>query len=350
MNLSQIKQNAAKDTKKAKTTDELEDVRVKYLGRKGAVAELFSGLVKLKGEKRKKMGKELNQLKGDIENEIVNREKDLQAEHLSRFAEKEKLDVTLPGTVLPEGHLHITTHAIEETMRIFSQLGFRRMRYPEIDWDYYAFETLNMPKEHAARDEWETFFIDAQVDSKMGKQVLIPHTSNGQVREMERRRPPIRIINIAKCYRRQSDVSHTPMFHQVEGLLIDKDVSVTHLKGTLDYFARAFFGPNRKTRLRPFHFRFTEPSFEVDVSCGICGGTGINDNQKCKVCKSGWHELGGAGMVNPNVLRSGKLDPKVWKGFAFGWGIERTYMMKEGLRIADLRTFYNNDLSFLEQF
>lgn len=340
-----IKQQAIEEINQIKGLDDLEEVRVKYLGRKGIVAKLFSDLPKLKGEKRAKRGQELNALKQEIAKALEEWENEFQQTALEKIAQAEKLDVTLPGTRPPQGHLHITTRAINEITQILAQIGFQRMRYPEIDWDWYAFESLNMPQGHAARDEWETFFIDAPIQSKLGKLVLTPHTSNGQVREMERRKPPIRMTNIAKCYRRQSDVSHTPMFHQFEGLLIDRNVSVTHLKGTLDYFARAFFGPNRKTRLRPFHFRFTEPSFEVDISCGICEG-----KKSCKLCKSGWLELGGAGMVHPNVLKAGKLDPKQWSGFAFGWGVERTYMMKAGLKIGDLRTVYNNDLHFLKQF
>ncbi len=219
-----------------------------------------------------------------------------------------------------------------------------------MDWDYYAFESLNMPPDHPARDEWETFFMDAPV-SEMGKMVLTPHTSNSQVRELERGEFPVRMINIAKCYRRQSDATHVPMFHQFEGLYVDKNVSITHLRGVLDYFAKSFFGADRKTRLRPFHFRFTEPSFEIDISCGVCGGSGIGaDKQKCKICKRGWLELGGAGMVHPNVLKAAKVDPKKYSGFAFGWGVERTYLMKEGMQIDDLRALYKNDLRFLKQF
>ena len=219
------------------------------------------------------------------------------------------------------------------------------MRYPEVDWDWYAFESLNMPASHPARDDWETFIVDAPEHPKLGKIVLTPHTSNGQVREMERLgHPPIRMVNIAKCYRRQSDVSHTPMFHQFEGLVIDENINITHLKGTIDYFVKQFFGPNRKSRLRPYHFQFTEPSFEVDVTCDICLGKG------CKLCKEGWLELGGAGMVHPNVLKAGKIDSEKYTGFAFGWGVERTYMMKSGLKIPDLRLLYSNDIRFLNQF
>lgn len=339
---------ALKEIERIDSAPGLEEVRIKYLGRKGVVAGLFAELTKLKGEERARKGQELNALKKDIITALQQRAKELESAALGELAEQEKLDVTLPGTRPALGHLHITTQAIEEITRIFAQLGFYRCRYPEVDWDYYAFESLNMPKGHPARDEWETFFIDAPVHLKWGKMVLTPHTSNGQVREMERRKPPIRMINIAKCYRRQSDVTHSPMFHQFEGLMIDKNVSVTQLKGTLDYFARAYYGEGRRTRLRPFHFRFTEPSFEIDISCALCDGTGKIDGERCRVCKSGWLELGGAGMVHPNVLKAGGVDPRQYNGFACGWGIERMLMMKE--KLGDIRSFYTADLHFLEQF
>jgi phenylalanyl-tRNA synthetase alpha chain len=179
---------------------------------------------------------------------------------------------------------------------------------------------------------------------KFQNMVLTPHTSNGQVREMEKGVLPIRMINIAKCYRRQIDISHVPMFHQFEGLYIDKNISIGHLKGVLDYFAQQFFGKERKTRIRPFHFQFTEPSFEVDISCGICNGTG------CKLCKEGWLELGGAGMVHPNVLKAGNIDTDRYNGFAFGWGVERSFMMKSGTSLDDVRLINSNDVRFLEQF
>ena len=200
-----------------------------------------------------------------------------------------------------------------------------------------------MYKNYPARDEWETFFIKASPDPKYGSQVLTPHTSNGQVREMQRvKKPPIRMINIARCYRRQIDVSHTPIFHQFEGLLIDKNVSIPDLKGTFNFFTQNFFGPDRVTRLRPHHFRFTEPSFEVDITCDVCDGRG------CRMCKSGWLELGGAGMVHPKVLKSGGIDAQIYSGFAFGWGIERTIAMKTNTD--DIRLLYQNDIRFLEQF
>jgi phenylalanyl-tRNA synthetase alpha chain len=265
------------------------------------------------------------------------------------------IDLTIPGTKPAVGHLHIVTQAIEDITHIFERIGFTRVRHPEVDWDWYPFESLNMPPHHPARDEWETFFVQypGKPGSDLHKQkiVMTPHTSNGQVREMEKGKLPIRMINIAKCYRRQIDVSHTPMFHQFEGLYVDRDVSIAHLKGVLDYFAKQFFGPERKTRLRPFHFQFTEPSFEVDISCGICNGTGkLANGEPCKLCKQGWLELGGAGMVHPVVLRNGGVDPDVYSGFAFGWGVERTSMMKSGTKLDDIRLLYSNDIRFLQQF
>ena len=185
-----------------------------------------------------------------------------------------------------------------------------------------------------------------------GPMILTPHTSSGQVREMKRvKKPPIRMINIAKCYRRQSDVSHYPMFHQFEGLVIDTDISIVNLKGTLDYFAKNFFGEKRKTRIRPYNFPFTEPSFEVDINCDICKGTGkLSTGANCRLCKEGWLEIGGAGMVHPTVLKNGGVDPNKYTGFAFGWGVERVYMMKEGLNIPDIRMLYSSDLRYLRQF
>ena len=250
---------------------------------------------------------------------------------------KEQLDITQPGVKQNIGHLHIITQAIWEIEEIFNSLGFYRVGYPEVETDWYAFKSLNMPQNHPARDEWETFFITPNI-------VLTPHTSSGQVREMEKGKLPIKMINISKCYRRQIDISHIPMFHQFEGLYVDKNVSISQLKGVLDYFVKKFFGPDRKIRLRPFNFRFTEPSFEVDISCSICNGKG------CRLCKAGWVELGGAGMVHPQVLKNGGINPDKYTGLAFGWGVERVYMMKSGLKIPDIRLIYQNDLRFLNQF
>ncbi len=336
--------------KGAKDAVELEQIEIKYLGRKGELTSVLKGLAQVSEAERPKLGALANEIKQEASAAIARKRQEFDHAMLSQLGEQEREDVTEPGIRPPEGHLHLVTQAIREISSIFEKIGFTRTRYPEVDWDWYAFEALNMPPDHPARDEWETFFMAAP-PSKKGKMVLTPHTSNAQVRELERNEFPTRIINIAKCYRRQSDATHVPMFHQFEGLYVDKTVTIAHVRGVLDYFAKSFFGPDRKTRLRPFHFRFTEPSFEVDISCGVCHGTGLGaDRQKCKACKRGWHELGGAGMIHPNVLKAANIDPKKYSGFAFGWGVERTYMMKEGLHIDDLRMFYKNDLSFLKQF
>jgi len=340
--LHNLKNEALALIQEAKDEKELESFRLAFLGRKGRVNQLIKNLPQLKKEERVRLGQLINEVKETIKKAVNNKE--LAINNQSSTI-KEFFDVTLPGIKPPQGHLHLITQAITEISSIFEKIGFVRVRYPEIEWDWYAFEGLNMPKDHPARDEWETIFIDVPKSKKYGKMVLTPHTSSGQLREMERLgRPPIRMINIAKCHRRQQDITHTIMFHQFEGLLIDKNVSITHLKGITDYFAREFYGPERKTRLRPFHFQFTEPSFEIDINCPLCLGKG------CRACKEGWHELGGAGMVHPNVLKTGGIDPKKYTGFAFGWGVERTYMMKADLKIPDLRLFYGNDLRFLKQF
>ena len=348
LNALQLEVNQA--VAKAKDVAELEAIEIKYLGRKGELTSMLKGLANVSAEERPKLGALANTIKLESEKAISLKKSELADASLSQLAETEREDVTEPGIRPPEGHLHMVTQAINEVTSIFEKIGFTRTRYPEVDWDYYAFESLNMPPDHPARDEWETFFMDAPT-SKLGKMVLTPHTSNAQVRELERGEFPVRMINIARCYRRQSDATHVPMFHQFEGLYVDKNVSISHLRGMLDYFVKAFFGPDRTVRLRPFHFRFTEPSFEIDISCGVCGGTGVGaDKQKCRMCKRGWVELGGAGMVHPNVLKAAKVDPKKYSGFAFGWGVERTFVMKAGMQIDDIRVLYKNDLRFLKQF
>lgn len=336
-----IKNEAVAQILSAESIVEIEELRIKYLGRKGLVNKIVKEIPKLLPEKRGFMGRLINEAREIIEKIIDEKKSELE----TKKAPQSWFDPTIPGTKPSIGNIHVLTQAIEEIADIFEGIGFVRVRYPEVEWDWFAFESLNMPKNHPARDEWETFFIDETPHPKYGQMVLTPHTSSGQIREMQRVKvPPIRMINIAKCYRRQSDVSHSPMFHQFEGLVVDQNINIVNLKGTLDYFARQFFGSARKTRLRPYHFQFTEPSFEVDISCGICNGEG------CKLCKAGWLELGGAGMVHPTVLRNGGIDPEKYSGFAFGWGVERTYMMKSGLQIPDIRLLYNADLRLLKQF
>ncbi len=335
-----LKNEAIGEILEAKNQAELERIRASFLGRAGKINQLTKEIPKLSGEEKKNLGQLINETKKNIEEAL----RQLQNKLSEKKPQENRFDITAPGIKPPEGHLHLVTEAIREITSIFTSLGFHRARYPEVEWDWYAFEGLNMAENHPARDEWETFFIEDLESEKYGKGVLTPHTSSGQLREMEKYSPPIRMINIAKCYRRQSDISHVPMFYQFEGLVIDEAISITHLKGTLDYFAKNFFGPERKTRIRPFHFQFTEPSFEVDISCGLCRGQG------CRFCKGGWLELGGSGMVHPSVLKNGGIDPEKYSGFAFGWGVERAYMMKSGLKIDDIRLLYSNDLRFLQQF
>lgn len=317
------------------TTEELNDLKIKLLGRNGEVNQYFQNLSK---EEKIAQGKAFNELKSVLESALIQKTEELDNQSISA------IDVTIPGIQPPRGSLHLVTQAIDEIESIFCKLGFVRRRYPEVETDWYYAEGLNIPKDHPARDDQETFYVSENV-------VLTAHTSNGQLREMERvKTPPIKMINISKTYRRQADYSHNAMFHQFEGLVVDKDINITHLVGVTDYFAKAYFGRDRTIRLRPHHFQFTEPSFEVDINCGLCHGTGKINGEKCRVCKAGWLELGGAGMVHPNVLKNGGVDPDTYSGFAFGWGVERVLMMKSGIAIPDLRYLYTDDLRFLKQF
>ncbi|HRN70443.1 MAG TPA: phenylalanine--tRNA ligase subunit alpha [Candidatus Woesebacteria bacterium] len=352
----------------------LEQLETEYLGRNGIINAQLQKIKDVEPSQKKEFGQHVNELKKEITEKIISKKSELIAKAESEI----EIDVTLPGTPYPKGSLHLITHAIEEIAGIFEKIGFIRMSYPEVEWEFFSFEALNMPADHPARDDFETFFVEQKAHETYGRMVLTPHTSSGQPREMMRLgKPPIRMINIGKTYRPNWDASHVPMFHQFEGLCIDRDINITHLKGTIDYFAKQFFGENREIRLRPFHFQFTEPSFEVDITCGVCNGTGYltasdsnviskeerlsnlshplemkhnNDKIKCKLCKSGWLELGGTGMVHPNVLKAGGIDPNEYTGWAFGFGVERVFMMKEGLNLDDIRVMYSGDIRFLEQF
>lgn len=348
MNLKNEALSLIIDAQDAKALDEL---KLMYLGKSGKLTLLLKELPKVPLERRPEVGQLANEVKESIEETLQNQLATIRHTTLSK--ERERIDVTNPGVKPTIGHLHLTTQAIEEITAIFEKIGFTRVRYPEVEWDWYAFTALNFPENHPARDDWETFFTTEDVSSEKGAIILTPHTSSGQIREMQkaveeskRTGQPIsiRMLNIAKTYRRQSDVSHTQMFHQFEGLVVGKDISIVHLKGVLDYFVKSFFGNDRVARIRPYHFQFTEPSFEIDITCGVCLGKG------CRLCKAGWLELGGAGMVHPNVLKAGGINPEEYSGFAFGWGPERCLMMKEGIEIDDLRLLYSNKLDFLEQF
>jgi phenylalanyl-tRNA synthetase alpha chain len=311
----------------------LEQVRVRYLGRKGELAQLFKQLGKVSEKDRPLAGKILNEAKVSLEgwlNDALDRAREGETDR------KERFDVTIPGRRPLRGRLHPITQTAQEISRIFNWLGFETVEGPEIELDYYNFEALNIPKDHPARDMQDTFYISDDV-------VLRTHTSPLQVRTMEKRRPPIRVIAPGRTYRCDSDVTHTPMFHQVEGLLVGDDISFGDLKGILTIFVHQMFGPNVGLRFRPSFFPFTEPSAEVDIQCVMCGGKG------CRVCsQTGWLEILGSGMVDPEVFKMVGYDPEEITGFAFGMGIERIAMLKFG--IDDLRLFYENDLRFLKQF
>lgn len=335
-----------KEINESKTIGDLNELEIKYLGRNGIINDLLKKIKDIPDSDKKVYGQKVNQLKNNLLQFIETKRKEMSDKKSEKFFDK-----TLPGKQYPKGSLHPITYTIEEIASIFQKLGFIRVSYPEVEWEYFSFEALNMPKGHPARDDFETFFVDYPPHDKFGKMVLTPHTSSGQNREMKRvGKPPIRMINIAKTYRPNWDTTHTPMFHQFEGLCVDEGINISHLKGTIDFFVKSFFGKNREIRLRPAHFQFTEPSFEIDVSCGVCGGKGTLNGKNCKVCKSGWLELAGAGMVHPNVLKMGGIDTSKYTGWAFGFGPERCMMMKDDIKLDDIRVLYSGDIRFLDQF
>src|SRR3989344_1790499 len=337
-----IKNAALSFILEAESLESIEETKLQFLGKNGRLTIAIKDIKKVPEDKRAAVGMLANEVKETIERAIESKKQNLKEKSLSHVVKK--IDVTNPGKAAPIGHLHLITQAIEEITDIFKSIGFTRVKYPEVEWDWFSFTALNFPQNHPARDDWETFFIDERQSDKFGPMLLTPHTSSGQIREMLSNKPPIKMLNIAKTYRRQADVGHTPMFHQFETLAVSENLSIGHLKGTLEYFVRSFFGPNIKTRIRPYHFEFTEPSFEVDITCTVCLGKG------CKLCKEGWLEMGGAGMVHPNVLKNGGIDPQKYRGFASGWGVERVLLMRENLNIDDLRLVYSSKLAFLEQF
>lgn len=305
-------------------------------------AQIATLIKEVPKEDRKEAGIELNAVREEVVRMFADKDRALTEERYARLADDEWQDMTFPVQTR-QGHMHPVTQAYFEIIDIFKELGFHFASGPEVEWFYYAFEALNMPITHAASDEFETYYMDAKAHEVKGRAVLRPHTSPVQIRTMEKQSPPIRVVVPGKTYRPQYDVSHTPMFHQFEGLLVDRDVSIGELVGTLNYFVKRFFkNDDVRVRIRPYHFRFTEPSFEVDISCTICHGEG------CRLCKEGWLELGGAGMVHPNVLKYGGIDPTEFNGFAFGWGIERCVNIRSG--IPDVRMLYEGELRLLEQF
>lgn len=325
------------DKVKTANRDELRQIEIEFLGRKGKIAALFDQLKTLTPEERKKYGKQINKLKEAAQTRISERMQEIINQESDTELRKERIDVTIPGVKLSQGGLHVLSITIKEVEDIFISMGFDVKTGPEIETDYYNFEALNIPEYHPARDMQDTFYVSSRL-------LLRTQTSPIQVRTMETEKPPIRIIAVGKCYRRDAaDSSHFPIFHQVEGLVVDKDISFSNLKATLSTFSKRMFGKQSNVRFTPSYFPFVEPGAETSITCVICGGKG------CPVCKySGWLEMGGSGMVHPNVLRNAGLDPEEFQGFAFGWGIERIAMVK--YRIPDIRMFTQNDMRFLEQF
>ncbi len=322
----------------AGSLEELNEIRVKYLGKKGELTKVLRGMGSLSPEERPRIGQVANLVRASIEEELATRTAALKKVIKEQRLRSEGIDVTLPGMPVTRGGKHPLTLVLEEIQEIFLGLGYSIAEGPEVETDYYNFEALNLPKDHPARDMQDTFFIGSEI-------LMRTHTSPVQVRVMETTAPqlPVKIIVPGKVYRRDDDATHSPMFHQVEGLAVDKQITFSDLKGTLNLFARKMFGPQTKTRFRPSYFPFTEPSAEVDISCVMCGGKG------CRVCShTGWLEILGSGMVHPRVLEVSGYDSEKVTGLAFGMGVERIAMLKYG--IDDMRLLFENDLRFLQQF
>jgi phenylalanyl-tRNA synthetase alpha chain len=332
----------------------LEDLRVRYLGKKGELSAVLRGMGSLSAEERPRVGEVANRVRDEVEALLVAAKGRLQSKALDAELAGAPIDVTLDGRrPQPRGHRHPITRATEEIAAIFGRLGYEVANGPEVELDWYNFEALNIPADHPARDMQDTFYVDESTlrhGVEPGTVLLRTHTSPVQIRSMKRiGKPPVRIICPGRVYRSDYDQTHSPMFHQVEGLCVDEGITFADLKGTLAAFARAYFGPGTKTRFRPSYFPFVEPGAEVDVSCSICGGTGRRDGKRCGTCKeTGWLEVLGAGMVHPKVLENGGIDAKQYTGFAFGMGVERLAMLRYG--IDDLRLYFENDLRFLAQF
>ena len=332
-----IKENAEKDVSNAESLQALNDVRVKYLGKKGELTAVLRGMGSLAPEERPVIGGFVNEARDIIENKIVLKEKELKEKALNEKLQKEKIDITMPSKKTEIGSIHPITGVIDNVKEIFLGLGYEIADGPEIEKTYYVFDQLNTPIDHPARDLQDTFYINDNV-------VLRSQTSSVQIRVMETQKPPIKIICPGAVYRSDSvDPTHSPVFHQIEGLVIDKNITMSDLKGTLETFAKKCLGESTQIRFRPHHFPYTEPSAEVDVSCFVCKGKG------CRVCKNErWIELLGCGMVHPKVLENCGIDSEVYSGFAFGFGVERIAMAKYG--IDDMRLLYENDVRFLKQF
>ncbi len=335
--LEQIRAEAAASIESAASLQELDAVRVKYLGKKGELTAVLKTMGKLSPEERPIVGQMANEVRELITADLEKRNELLKAAQQEMKLKAETIDVTLPGTKVEIGHKHPLSIVLDEVKEIFLGMGFEVVGGPEVEWDYYNFEALNIPKDHPARDTQDTFYITENM-------LLRTQTSGVQIRTMENKKPPIRMIAPGRVFRSDAvDATHSPLFHQIEGMAIDEGITMGDLKGTLETFAKKLYGEQTKIRLRPHHFPFTEPSCEIDVSCFKCGGCG------CSMCKGeGWIEILGGGMVHPKVLRTGGIDPEKYSGFAFGVGLERIAMFRFGLD--DMRLLYENDVRFLDQF
>jgi len=334
--LISIEKEATGEVACASSIKELEEIRIKYLGRKGILQDILKSLPSLSADQRPSLGKLANDVKNNIDKQIEEKMSGLSSSERSKKLDKEKIDITMPGTGIIRGRSHVITKTFDDIEAIFTGMGYSVAEGPDIETNWNNFEALNFPPEHPAMDMQATFFVE-------GDKLLRTHTSPVQIRVMEKQAPPIAIIIPGRVYRCDSDVTHSPVFHQVEGLVVDKGITFADLKGTLTYFIHEMFGKERRVRFRTSFFPFTEPSAEMDVECFICSGVG------CRLCKNtGWLEILGAGMVDPNVFRNVKYDAEKYSGFAFGMGIERIALLKYG--ISDIRLLYENDLRFLRQF
>ncbi|KPK20489.1 MAG: hypothetical protein AMJ70_08250 [Dehalococcoidia bacterium SG8_51_3] len=340
--LKDLRARALEELNKVGNARELALWRVRYLGKKSDLTQVLRSLTALALEERRQVGAEANQVKRVLESGLEDKSRLLEEAMVTSHREARELDVTLPGRPFPIGRLHPTTQAVKEICHVFQNMGFQVIEGPDVEWDYYNFEALNIPQHHPARDMMATFWIDA--GSGEEARLLRTHTSPMQIRLMEKERPPIRVIVPGRVYRYEAtDATHESMFYQVEGLAVDKGITLADLKGTLFDFCRCVFGENRKVRFRCDYFPFVEPGVEVAISCLACNGTG------CRLCGyGGWIEILGAGMVHPDVLARVDINPNVYSGFAFGMGVERIPMLRYG--IDDIRLFYGNDLRFLRQF
>ena len=331
-----IRKNASEELTSVSTSKELGDLKVKYVGKSGEITALLRGMKDIPADKRSEFGKMVNDLKVEVSSLFDKREEEIKEKELQEKFDSEAVDVTLPGKTSKLGSLHPLNIVKNKIFDAFCGMGFEVFEGPEIDTDYYCFQSLNIPKEHPARDMQDTFYITDNI-------LLRPHTSPGQIHTMENKKPPIKILSPGRVYRADDDASHSPMFHQIEGLVIDKGVSLCDLKGLLDEFVKIMFDGDTKTRFRPSYFPFTEPSVEVDVTCCKCHGKG------CSLCKgTGWIEILGAGVVNKKVLEMSGIDSEEYSGLAFGLGIERITMIKYG--ISNIRTLFENNVKFLKQF